>query len=267
MNEERDDTVEFLLEEYALNRLHGEGLARAEEMLKQQPNLRARVAELRSEAEAVTGAIAHASTPGAGPIPDTTLALLLDGALDELEHAALEASLGGDRASQARLAELYRETNAIRNNEPLPEPLATQEPVTLAYPAPAGEKTRSVPIKVNALLVCGVCAVVSVLAPAPVAVPALFLSLGAFAWWTVERAATGALKPTPRMRSCWGLGPALIVFVAGLFAGPYGLWCYVCGAGWYWYWLLQRRGLVQAVAVSEPAEADREEARVRRKRG
>lgn len=96
MNDGIDETTEYLLEEYALNRLGGEGRARVEDMLRVNPALGARVNELRVEARLLSSSLANSAREDAAAIPDTTLAMLLDGALEELERATIEASLAGD---------------------------------------------------------------------------------------------------------------------------------------------------------------------------
>jgi len=263
MNDGIDETTEYLLEEYALDRLTGEGLARVEEILRANPTLRARVSELRAEARLLSGALANSARDDAETLPDTTMALLLDGALDELERATLEASLAGDLQSQARLTALYREANAVINNEPMPErPPSDVSIADVVIPLPSVARTHTISLKHGAIAAAGLLVVVSFMVPARAATPTLFLALGAFGWWSVHRAVSRKKSTSTRSYSYLGMLPALIMFVSGLFAGPYSLWCYVCSAGWYWYWLVQRLNSVEA--SSEGITTERDEAEKRR---
>ncbi|NUM55388.1 MAG: hypothetical protein HUU46_17205 [Candidatus Hydrogenedentes bacterium] len=235
-----DDNTEHLLEAYARNRLQGDATARVEAMIRAQPALLARVNELRDEARQLSGALLHCARENAEPIEDTTLALLIDDALDEMDRASLEASLAGDLAAQARLAALYREVAAIRNDEPLPDVQDISKPTDTVHPFEPKPQVVTRHIEVNGLLISVGLVVLSLIAPASIGVPVLFVALGIFAWWTMQSAGTRASTPVARRRSYAGLLPALLVFAAGLLAGPLSLWCYVCSAAWYWYWLVQR---------------------------
>lgn len=243
-----DDTTEYLIEEYALGRLHGDGAQRVEGLLRADPALRARVEDLRREAALLSHALSTAGADAAAPVEDAQLAMLLDGALDELERASLEASLAGDTTAQARLAELYRETQAVVNDAPMPEPAERQEAAGDVLPFARASSKPSWAYEAAALAVSAALVVVSLLVPAVFGTPALFLALAAFGAWAAKNAAR-SLPPNVRARRrVLGIVTALSAFVAAPFTGPYALWCYVCSAAWYWYWLVQRWGPVQAVS-------------------
>ena len=266
MSEENADTIEYLLEEYALDRLHGDGLARVEEVLRAQSALRARVAELRRESALIADALSHGAAESPPGVDETTLALLMDGALDELECASLEASLAGDLQSQARLSALYREVNAVLNDEPVDIHPAKQDSSAAVIPFKSSAATSSRRSNdVTPLIVCATLGILSLLAPPAIGVPILFAGLAVFGWWAVRHATDGGMSQSTRRRSYLGLAPSVITFAAGLFAGPLAIWCYVCGAAWYWYWLVQRWSPVQA--TTEAVETSREEARADGKRG
>jgi anti-sigma factor RsiW len=256
MSEPHDEMTEYLLEEYALDRLRGEGLARVEELLREQPALRARVAELREEAGLLSDALRTSATERAPAVPDSTLALFIDGALDELERASLEVSLAGDIRAQASLSALYREVNAVLNDEPSPEQPQTSELPATVLPFDPGATEMKRPVDVKVLLASVALGAISLLVPPAIGVPLLFLALGAFGWWATRSKALGHVAPSDRMRSPLGLVPSLILFATGLFAGPLALWCYVCSAAWYWYWLMRRWDRVPAAAETGTAEHD-----------
>lgn len=256
MNDGIDETTEYLLEEYALDRLSGEGRVRVEELLRATPSLRARVKELRGEAQLLSSTLVNSAREGAEEVPDTVLAMLLDGSLDELERATLEASLAGDLQSQARLAALYREANAVINDEPFPERAAPEVSVAdIVIPLAPAAPTRTVSLNDGAVVVASLLTVASFFTPRVVAVPILFLALGFFAWWAVHTPSDQRRRASARRRSALGVLPALIMFVAGLFSGTYSIWCYVLSVGWYWYWLVQRIPL-QAVSDEGKAQVD-----------
>jgi len=96
------------------------------------------------------------------------------------------------------------------------------------------------PDSLNALLVCAALAVTSTISPPVVALPALFLALAAFSWWSARRVFEGNQSATPRARSLWGLAPSVILFLVGSVSGPMALWCFVAAAGSFWYWILIR---------------------------
>ncbi len=266
MNNEQDDTVEYLLQEYALDRLHGEGLSRVEEMLRAQPGLRERVAELRSESALIADALSIGSEGPRPSVDETTLALLMDGALDELERVSLEASLAGDLQSQARLSALYREVNAVLNDEPVDTQPGVHDSSAAVIPFKSNAATTSQRSNdLTALIVCAALGILSLLAPPTIGIPILFAGLAVFGWWAVGHVSVGGTSALTRRRSYLGLAPSLIAFGAGLLAGPLAIWCYVCAAAWYWYWLVQRWAPVQTRA--EATETRREEARAEGKRG
>ncbi|MCC6797581.1 MAG: hypothetical protein IT366_20880 [Candidatus Hydrogenedentes bacterium] len=241
MNEGIDETTEYLLEEYALERLSDDGRARVEALLRANPALRARVEELRREARLLSSALANSARDDADAVPNTNLAMLLDGALDELDRATLEASLAGDLHAQAILTALYRETRAIVNEESLParEPAGVSV-ADVVVPLPPVARARAVSLNDSALAAAGLLFISSFFAPHLTATPILFLALGAFAWWAAQTVPNRTQHISARRRSAFGVLPSLIMFVTGFFAGAYSIWCYVFSAGWYWYWLVQR---------------------------
>ena len=249
MNGPIDETTEYLIEEYALGRLDGEGLARAEALLRADPALRARADDLRREAARFAGALSQAGNETSGAVDDGTLALLLDGALDEMERAALEASLAGNTAAQSRLAALYRETQAVLNDDPVPTAPETRD-TPVVIPFAQGEIIPPGLAEAGALAISAALVLLSLIVQAKVGVPLLFLGLAAFGWWAVRSVARGAAGPVRRRRAVLGIVTALAAFAAAPFTGWLSLWCYVCAAAWYWYWLVQRWAPVPAVKRS-----------------
>lgn len=256
MSTPNDETTEYLIEEYALNRLEGEGLVRVEALLRDHPELRARVDDLRHEADLLARSLSQSARDDAEPIEDATLALLLDGALDDIRRATLQSSLAGDLASQARLRELYREVHAVLNDEPLPGNEVQGEVTSTVIPLEPTVSTVATALELNGLLASIGLFAVSVVSPGRIGIPVLFLALAAFGWWVARSVAAGALKPSQRQQSFWGLAPAGILFATAIFAGPAALWCYVLSAAWYWYWLVQRWGMKTAALRRLPREHD-----------
>ena len=263
MNDGIDETTEYLLEEYALDRLSEEGRVRVEELLRATPALRARVDALRGEAHLLSSALANSAREGAEEVPETVLAMLLDGSLDELERATLEASLAGDLQSQARLTNLYREAHAIINDEPLPERAApVASGANIVIPLAPTARTRTVTLNDGAVVVAGLLIAVSLFTPRVAVAPILFLALGFFAWWAVHTPADQTHRTSARRRSIFGVLPAMIMFATGLLSGTYSIWCYVFSAGWYWYWLVRRNPVEE---VSEEGITQEDDATERRR--
>ena len=215
--------------EIPLNRLRGEG-SRVEELFAS--NRKGAPALPNCGRRPVIGRPSHRRHGTYPAVSDSTLALFIDGALDELERASLEASLAGDIRAQAGLSALYREVNAVLNDGPSPEQPGTLESSATVLPFDSGAAETKSPVDVTALLVSAALGAISLLAPPAVGVPLLFLALGPFGWWATRSKALGHVAPSDRMRSPLGLAPSLILFATGLFAGPLALWCYVCSAAW-----------------------------------
>ena len=253
MSEPLDSSTEYLLEEYAMGRLHGEARDRVEAMLRAQPPLRSHVDALRNDKALLSGVLTGAASNTAGPVADATLALFIDGALDEMERASVEAALAGDVRLQARLAAMYRDTRAILDGEPFSGLSAAPVSSVISFVFPDPRKAGL--SEAGALAISTALVLSSLALPAKFGIPVLFLSLGAFGWWATLHAFRCPTPPVRRKRLLFGLATSLVAFMAAPFAESVSIWCYVCSAAWYWYWLVHWWAPVPAVAVSKQGEA------------
>jgi len=106
--------TDFALQEYAAGRLDADVRTELAGHLQTCDACRQALAAFEAESRLLRAALTAARTTGAGEPSDETLALYLDGALDESAALALETAISQRPALLARLIQLRIELTAVR---------------------------------------------------------------------------------------------------------------------------------------------------------